>query len=101
MTKFEAIGKSNGLDKYLWYRGLPDKPELQHEVYLEKNHDGKIINYIDCSRGPSVKFPSCSHKFIHRQIIYKISYNESAFLQNWRQQQQKAINFIDSLETKN
>lgn len=101
MTKFEAVGKSNGLDKYLWYRGLPDKPELQHEVYLEKSDDGKITNYIDCSRGPSVKFPSCSHKFVHHQIIYKISYNESAFLQIWQQQQQKAIDFIDSFETKN
>lgn len=96
MTKFESAGHFDGLEKYLWYRGTAQSPELQHEVYLKRNEKGNIIVYIDCSRGPNARFPTCGHKFINNGLIYDISYNEAVFLSDWREQQRRAMDFMES-----
>lgn len=98
MTKIDQAESTGTLEKYLWYRGIEKAPELRHEVYLERDERGSIINYIDCSRGPSSLFPVCSHKFIQDDLLYDISYNEAAFLTQWQAQRQRAIDFIHSFE---
>ena len=96
LIKFESAGNFEGLEKYLWYRGTVTSPALRYEVYLEKGRDGYIVTYINCSRAPSAKFPTCGHKFIHKGIIYDLSYNEAVFLSDWREQQRRAIDFMES-----
>ncbi len=98
LTKEEYIGIEAGLEKYLWYHGLPEDPELWAELYFERNENGQIITRIECRTGPGVVVPSCSHKFINEGFIYQISYNRMPFFPEWRQQQQRAIDFMRSLE---
>lgn len=98
MTKVEQVPPYGTLEKYLWYRGTKQLPELSHEVYLERDRSGHIINYIDCRRGASSRFPVCSHKFVEDGLIFKISYNEVTFLGQWREQRQRAINFLRNFE---
>lgn len=98
MTKIEQVQPYGILEKYLWYRGTEQSPELRHEVYLERGRSGHIINYIDCRHGPSSRFPVCSHKFVEDGLMFKISYNEATFLAQWQEQRQRAINFLRSFE---
>ncbi|KRT56446.1 hypothetical protein [endosymbiont of Ridgeia piscesae] len=98
LTKYEFVGKENGLIKGLWYRGLKEKPEIWSEVYLEKDQNDRLISFIRCRIGKGVVYPGCSHKFINGGLLYKISYNKDAFFSEWRAQQQRAIEFIRSME---
>lgn len=98
LTKLEAAGMFDGLYKKLWFRGTKDKPELWAEVYLEKDPSGRIVSFIRCSRGASSRFPRCQHRFVHDDLIYSVSYNEKTFLFSWREQRDRAIEFLRSFE---
>lgn len=100
MMKYEHVGVEEGLDKYLWYRGTPEQPKLQHEAYIERNDQNQVVTYIDCFLGPSVRFPGCTHKFIDQGLIYQISYNKAAFFSQWREQRQRAIALMRGFEIK-
>lgn len=106
MTKVVSLGKTEGFEKYLWYRGPPNNPKLQHEVYLIRNKDGSITDYIDCKRplDPTVQkiqisyFPTCSHRFVNGGLLYKITYNEKRFFPEWSKQKNRALQFIKNIE---
>jgi len=99
MTKFEDVGMDGSLHRYLWYRGTTERPELQHEVFLERDATGHITNYIDCDPIDRGVYPQCRQEFISRGLLYSLTYRRSAFLLEWRQQQHRAINFLRSFET--
>jgi hypothetical protein len=98
IKKIGRIEGPDGLEGYLWYRGTSDQPEPWYEIYLELDSNEQILSVIDCSppnRGPH---PICEHKFIDNGLIYEITYNKVTYLQDWRNQQNSAIAFIDGLE---
>lgn len=101
LTKEEYAGQEKGLEKFLWYHGTPEAPELWAELYFEKDSAGNIVTRIECSRSRSAKFPGCDHKFVDGGLLYDISYNKAALFSEWREQRQRAIDFMNSLEQKN
>ena len=100
VMRFEHVGVVEGLDKELWYQGTAELPKLQHEAYIGRNDRNHIVTYIDCDSDNRGRFPQCSHKFIDGGLIYQISYNKAVFLSQWREQQQRAIDFMQGLEIK-
>jgi hypothetical protein len=98
LTRFERAGDFHGLEKGLWFRGPDGDPELWAEVYVERDDDGNLASFIRCRRGPSVRFPGCRHKFVSGGLLFDISYNETRFLPEWREQRQRAVQFIRSFE---
>ena len=98
IRKIDFVQSRDGLEEYLWYRGTPESPEPWYEMYFEKDTRGNIISYIDCSPKERGLYPRCSDKFIEGGLIYQISYNKAAFFSEWRQQRQRAIDFMNSFE---
>ena len=102
LAKETFIGKSDGLEKFLWYLGSPSGPKLWAETYLEKNTKGEIVSFIQCSSTEqiSVRFPGCSHKFMDKGFIYDLYYNQKNYFPTWREQRRKAVEFINNFEIK-
>ena len=97
-TKVDFIEKVDGLEKYLWYYGTPEKPELWAELHIFKDESGQIKSFNMCRVGNGVKVPICHDKFINDGIIYDISYSKDNFFPEWREQQTRAIDFLNSFE---
>lgn len=91
----------DGLEAERWYQPYDGQLIFYYEVFLEKNSDGQVISWIECStrERPSVKFPGCSHRFRDGGLRYLIHYNKKRYLHAWREQQRSAVLFIDSFET--
>ncbi len=95
LTEEEVKQREGSLDKFVWYHGRQN-PNLTMTVYLEKNENGEIINFISCSTGtPS---PNCRHKFVDSKLIYDITYNMKNFLTDWPAQRQRAIDLMRGFE---
>jgi hypothetical protein len=101
LPKEESCGFHNGLECYKWYQKELDKLVLQREVYLEKDNEGKIVNFIECwTVETGATIPGCSHRFTDKHLLYKIYYSKEKYFSQWRQQRTSAIKFIDSFEIK-
>lgn len=98
LAKEEFLGLIDGRERYAWYRGSPNGPELSDQMYFEKDEKGKIISYEACSRQGKPGFLTCQDKFIEGGLIYEIIYNEDRFLKEWRQQRQRSIDFLRSFQ---
>lgn len=97
---YKFIGKNiYGLEKY-----SADKPEGKHatkpdDIFVKKDKNGDIVNFLRCSPPNKDRIPSCTHKFRNKKILYQISWHISE-LPNWRKQRASAIEFLDSFEVK-
>lgn len=98
LTKIEVAGQYDGLQVFRYYHGPENDPELWSEMYIEMDGQGNVVSYNECRLGKGVRFPGCSHRFIDDGLIYKISYNRKRFLDEWREQKQRATKFINSME---
>ena len=92
----------NSLKREIWYRTKKGEIKPYYDVYVYKNSDGQVVDYINCSpeEKEGVKHLGCSHKFVDKNILYSIYYNKEKFLSSWREHKEKAIAFIDSFEIK-
>src|SRR5690606_32726274 len=94
----EYVGNIGDLEKYVWYRASPTRPEPAHFIYLEKDHEGAITSFNECTHPSAAPHSTCQHKFIEGGLLYKISYNQATFFSEWREQQRRAIEFLRSFE---
>jgi len=98
LAKEESAGSFEGLEKYLWFNPSPQGPQLHDEVYLEKDASGHILTRIECHPDAMGKFPQCQQKFIDNGVIFELIYNKRAFLVEWREQRERAVQFLRSME---
>lgn len=98
VTKVEAAGVFDGLEREHWYRQSGEELEFTSEVFLEKDGTGHVVSWIECATEDSAVTPGCSHRFRDKHLLYKIYYNKANYLDNWRQQRAAAIAFIDGFE---
>lgn len=101
LAKEEYVGEHDGLQKFLWYNGSPEGPLLHTELYLEVNERGEVVDFNRCrvfNKDKGWLYPGCEHKFVDGGLLYEISYNKAALFPQWREQRQRAIGFVNSLE---
>lgn len=96
--KWESAGNAYGMEKYLWFRGTATQPELQHEVFLERDRDGMVTTYLDCHPAERGPVPQCQHKFVNGELIYSGTYNKAVFLSQWKAQRERMIDLMRSFE---
>ncbi len=100
LIKEESLGVHDGLERHYWYHKRPDGPKLWYDAHLERDAEGNIISFIDCSPIEKSKTPTCRHYFDSNGIKFKISYNRKTFFSDWRDQRERAINLVNSFEIK-
>lgn len=101
IKKEEPAGTFDGLEVYKWYHQRKEKLVFYYEMYLEKDKNGNIISFIQCStKEKGAITPGCSHRFRDKGLLYKVSYRKKNYLSSWREQQRAAIEFIDRFEIK-
>jgi hypothetical protein len=99
LTKEEHVGKKYGLDVYIFQHGDKEPYISRKEIYLERNHSGHIETFILCSIKDKFRVtPVCQEKFFVGSLYFSISYNKENFLPEWRQQKQRAVEFINSFK---
>jgi hypothetical protein len=101
LPKEESVGLHDGLEYYKWYRGSPNGLVFNREIYIERDANGDITSYIECTpkeSGAHVLYPNCSHKFRDKGLLYEIAYNKANYFLTWREQRLKAIAFIDGFD---
>jgi len=100
MEKVERVGIFDGLEIEKWFQERQGQLHFYHQVYIERDEQGKIISFIECSTldRPSVRFPGCSHRFVDKGLLYKVHYNQEKYLLEWRAMRASAIAFVDSFE---
>jgi hypothetical protein len=84
-----------GLEKYS-VKDWENMLVRSYIAYLEKKKN-EIESFILCSPPNQDRNPNCRHTFINKGILYRIRWPIRE-LPNWKEQQEKAIDFIDSLE---
>jgi len=67
---------------------------------MERVPDGTVISLVECSIPEQVVVHRCQSMFNDKGLRYRISFPFRG-LPNWKEQQQAAINFIDSFEIRN
>jgi len=100
LEKIESAGTFDGLEVEKWYQERRGQLIFYNEVYIERDDQGKVVSWIDCAtlERPSARFPSCSHRFRDKDLLYKINYNKDRYLNDWRTMRASAIAFIESFE---
>lgn len=100
MPRIDSAQSIWGLTAEHWYRPQGEKLAVTQEHYFERDADGHIVNWIECStkENPSVRFPGCNHRFRDKGLLYNIYYNQANYLEWWREQRSLAIEFIDSFQ---
>ena len=102
LAREEDGGKWDGLERYNWFRIRGDRTILFYEIYIERNEAGRIKSFIDCAaqERPSARYPGCTHRFRDNGLLYSIYYNKKKYLNDWREQRERAIRFIDEFENR-
>lgn len=102
LIKSENAEKEYDLSYEKWYRGTQSDPLLYYEVYHDGSAHKAIQNFIVCMplTVPGVVRSSCSHEFIDKGLLYKITYNRDRYFSFWSDQRKTAIEFIDGFEIK-
>ncbi len=101
LDKEEALGKEYGLEKFIFQRGVAGATlnVFRKEIYLKKDSQKKITTFIECPvKTEFIKTPTCEEGFLKDQLYYKIIYNKDAFLSQWRQQEQRTIDFVNGFK---
>ncbi len=101
IAKEESDSTFSGLNAYHWYHRRKDKLVFYYEIYLEKDEQGKIVSFVECSTKDSgATYPGCNHKFTDKGLLYDIHYNKSNYLTDWQECRNQAIKFFDKFEVK-
>lgn len=98
LAKVVEAGEFDGLQKEIWYHINNGAPYPRYEIYIETDSDGQVVSMIECSPDGLHLVPGCNHRFWNNSLYFDIHYSKEKYLSKWRQQRQKAIDFIDSFE---
>ena len=82
--------------KPLSFKGVYS-PTIWDDILVDRNKDGTVNSYLQCRAPKEVSSPTCIHRFIDKGLMYQIRW-ATRELPNWKEQQQTAIAFIDSME---
>lgn len=88
-----------GLQKYPSQKIHPDLETQYDDLYIERGKNGEVISFLRCSAPKQDKYPSCTHKFRDKGLLYQIHWSKNE-LPNWKKQREAAVKFIDSMEFK-
>ena len=89
----------HGLEKYNFIPPVPGPGQYplmkKDDLFIQRDKsNGKVVSYLRCSPPGKDKIPSCSHRFFHRDLIFRITWPIRE-LENWKEQRDKAIAFIE------
>jgi hypothetical protein len=72
-----------------------ERPIQAGEMYIEGQADSPT-SFIECDPEGVVPMPGCSHFFMHRGLLFQISYGKP-FLPDWKEIQRRVISMFDGL----
>jgi hypothetical protein len=74
--------------------GIINKGRRRDEIYVDRDNQ-TLAGFITCNVDRSVPSPGCSHEFLYRNLLMRVTYRKP-FLPQWRSIEHRVKELLDS-----